>query len=203
MRVKPVLTRGKIGVKLESLNKNVTNLKRIITIMTFFTQEISMTFSVRKLLALSAFAMLSSAAGVAMSQTATVADVIAGNPSLSTLNGLIQKAGLVDALKSAGPFTVFAPNNDAFKAVPAKALEDIANNPARLNEVLTFHVLPAKVMAGQVTNAKVKTVHGANIETSVAGTFVTVESGMVITADLQAGNGVVHIIDSVLDAPKK
>jgi len=162
-----------------------------------------MTFSFRKLLALSAFAMLSSAAGVAMSQTATVADVIAGNPSLSTLNGLIQKAGLVDTLKSAGPFTVFAPNNDAFKAVPAKALEDIANNPARLNEVLTFHVLPAKVMAGQVTNAKVKTVHGANIETSVAGTFVTVESGMVITADLQAGNGVVHIIDSVLDAPKK
>ena len=162
-----------------------------------------MTFSVRKLFALSAFAMLSSAASVALAQTSTVADVIAGNPSLSTLNGLIQKAGLVDTLKSAGPFTVFAPNNDAFKAVPAKALEDIANNPARLVDVLTFHVVPAKVMAGQVTNAKVKTVHGANIETSVAGTFVTVESGMVITADLQAGNGVVHIIDSVLDAPKK
>ena len=162
-----------------------------------------MTFLVRKLFAMSAFAMLSFAAGVAMSQTATVADVIAGNPSLSTLSGLIQKAGLVDTLKSVGPFTVFAPNNDAFKAVPANALEGIANNPARLNEVLTFHVLPAKVMAGQVTNAKVKTVHGANIETSVAGNFVTVESGMVISADLQAGNGVVHIIDSVLDAPVK
>jgi uncharacterized surface protein with fasciclin (FAS1) repeats len=162
-----------------------------------------MTFSVRKLFALSAFAMLSSTAGVALSQTATVADVIAGNPSLSTLNSLIQKAGLVNTLKSAGPFTVFAPSNDAFKAVPAKALEDIANNPARLVDVLTFHVVPAKVMAGQVTNAKVKSVHGANIETSVAGTFVTVESGMVISADLQAGNGVVHIIDSVLDAPVK
>ena len=162
-----------------------------------------MTFSVRKLFALSAFAMLSSAASVALAQTATVADVIAGNPSLSTLNSLIQKAGLVNTLKSAGPFTVFAPSNDAFKAVPAKALEDIANNPARLVDVLTFHVVPAKVMAGQVTNAKVKSVHGANIETSVAGTFVTVESGMVISADLQAGNGVVHIIDSVLDAPVK
>jgi uncharacterized surface protein with fasciclin (FAS1) repeats len=162
-----------------------------------------MTFSVRKLFALSAFAMLSSTAGVALSQTATVADVIAGNPSLSTLNSLVQKAGLVNTLKSAGPFTVFAPSNDAFKAVPAKALEDIANNPARLVDVLTFHVVPAKVMAGQVTNAKVKSVHGANIETSVAGTFVTVESGMVISADLQAGNGVVHIIDSVLDAPVK
>jgi uncharacterized surface protein with fasciclin (FAS1) repeats len=162
-----------------------------------------MTFSVRKLFALSAFAMLSSTAGVALSQTATVADVIAGNPSLSTLNSLVQKAGLVDTLKSAGPFTVFAPSNDAFKAVPAKALEAIANNPARLVDVLTFHVVPAKVMAGQVTNAKVKSVHGANIETSVAGTFVTVESGMVISADLQAGNGVVHIIDSVLDAPVK
>jgi uncharacterized surface protein with fasciclin (FAS1) repeats len=162
-----------------------------------------MTFSVRKLFALSAFDMLSSAAGVALAQTATVADVIAGNPSLSTLYSLIQKAGLVNTLKSAGPFTVFAPSNDAFKAVPAKALEDIANNPARLVDVLTFHVVPAKVMAGQVTNAKVKSVHGANIETSVAGTFVTVESGMVISADLQAGNGVVHIIDSVLDAPVK
>jgi uncharacterized surface protein with fasciclin (FAS1) repeats len=162
-----------------------------------------MTFSVRKLFALSAFAMLSSTAGVALSQTATVADVIAGNPTLSTLNSLVQKAGLVDTLKSAGPFTVFAPSNDAFKAVPAKALEDIANNPARLVDVLTFHVVPAKVMAGQVTNAKVKSVHGANIETSVAGTFVTVENGMVISADLQAGNGVVHIIDSVLDAPVK
>jgi uncharacterized surface protein with fasciclin (FAS1) repeats len=162
-----------------------------------------MTFSVRKLFALSAFAILSSTAGVALSQTATVADVIAGNPSLSTLNSLVQKAGLVDTLKSAGPFTVFAPSNDAFKAVPAKALEDIANNPARLVDVLTFHVVPAKVMAGQVTNAKVKSVHGANIETSVAGTFVTVESGMVISADLQAGNGVVHIIDSVLVAPVK
>lgn len=162
-----------------------------------------MTFSVRKLFALSAFAMLSSTAGVALSQTATVADVIAGNPSLSTLNSLVQKAGLVNTLKSAGPFTVFAPSNDAFKAVPAKALEDIANNPARLVDVLTFHVVPAKVMAGQVTNAKVKSVHGANIETSVAGTFVTVENGMVISADLQAGNGVVHIIDSVLDAPVK
>jgi uncharacterized surface protein with fasciclin (FAS1) repeats len=162
-----------------------------------------MTFSVRKLFALSAFAMLSSAASVALAQTSTVADVIAGNPSLSTLNSLIQKAGLVNTLKSAGPFTVFAPSNDAFKAVPAKALEDIANNPARLVDVLTFHVVPAKVMAGQVTNAKVKSVHGANIETSVAGTFVTVESGMVISADLQAGNGVVHIIDSVLDAPVK
>jgi uncharacterized surface protein with fasciclin (FAS1) repeats len=162
-----------------------------------------MTFSVRKLFALSAFAILSSTAGVALSQTATVADVIAGNPSLSTLNSLVQKAGLVNTLKSAGPFTVFAPSNDAFKAVPAKALEDIANNPARLVDVLTFHVVPAKVMAGQVTNAKVKSVHGANIETSVAGTFVTVENGMVISADLQAGNGVVHIIDSVLDAPVK
>jgi uncharacterized surface protein with fasciclin (FAS1) repeats len=119
------------------------------------------------------------------------------------LNSLVQKAGLVNTLKSAGPFTVFAPSNDAFKAVPAKALEDIANNPARLVDVLTFHVVPAKVMAGQVTNAKVKSVHGANIETSVAGTFVTVENGMVISADLQAGNGVVHIIDSVLDAPVK
>jgi uncharacterized surface protein with fasciclin (FAS1) repeats len=72
-----------------------------------------------------------------------------------------------------------------------------------LVEVLTYHVVPAKVMAADVKNAKVKTVHGADLETSVSGNFVTVESGMVTSADLSAGNGVVHIIDSVLDAPVK
>jgi uncharacterized surface protein with fasciclin (FAS1) repeats len=157
-----------------------------------------------KIFSLSSFVALTSLSGLALAQSAaTVADVIAVNPNLSALNGLIQKAGLVDTLKAKGPFTVFAPSNDAIKALPVKAVEQINSNPARLVEVLTYHVIPAKVMAADVKNAKVKTVHGADLETSVSGNFVTVESGMVTSADLSAGNGVVHIIDSVLDAPVK
>ena len=132
----------------------------------------------------------------------SVAETIAGNPQLSTLNSLVIKAGLVDTLKGAGPFTVFAPSNEAFAKVPAKALADIGADPARLKAVLTYHVIPAKVTAADVrNNSSVKTVNGANVGVSKAGEFVTVEDGMVQKADLNATNGVVHIIDSVLIPP--
>lgn len=140
--------------------------------------------------------------GCATSQTpVSIADTIAGNPQLSTLNGLIVKAGLVDTLKGAGPFTVFAPSNEAFAKVPAKTLADIGADPARLKAVLTYHVVPGKVMAADVKNSNAKTVNGANLALSKAGDFVTVEDGMVQKADLNATNGVVHIIDSVLIPP--
>jgi uncharacterized surface protein with fasciclin (FAS1) repeats len=132
----------------------------------------------------------------------STAETIAGNPQLSTLNSLVVKAGLVDTLKGVGPFTVFAPSNEAFAKVPAKTLADIGADPARLRAVLTYHVLPGKVMAADVkSNASVKTVNGANVGVSKAGEFVTVEDGMVQKADLNATNGVVHIIDSVLIPP--
>jgi uncharacterized surface protein with fasciclin (FAS1) repeats len=114
---------------------------------------------------------------------------------------LVVQAGLADTLKSAGPFTVFAPSNDAFKAVPAKTMDDLAKNPEKLKSVLTFHVLTAKVMAADVKNGKVKTVQGANIEVSKAGDFVTVENAFVTQADLTATNGVIHIVDTVLMPP--
>lgn len=133
----------------------------------------------------------------------SVADTVAKNPSLSTLNGLIASAGLTETLQGSGPFTLFAPSNDAFKAVPAKTMEDLGKHPEKLKELLTYHVLPAKAMAAEVKNAKVKTVNGADLEVSKAGTFVTVESAAVTTPDLVASNGVVHIIDSVLIPPVK
>jgi uncharacterized surface protein with fasciclin (FAS1) repeats len=135
------------------------------------------------------------------SSPVSVADTIASAPDLSTLNSLVVKAGLTDTLKASGPFTVFAPNNAAFAKVPAKTMEDLGKDPARLTAVLTYHVVPGKVMAADVKNSNAKTVNGANIALSKAGTFVTVEDGMVQTADLQATNGVVHIIDSVLIPP--
>jgi len=139
-----------------------------------------------------------------VSTPVTVADTIAANPALSTLSGLIQSAGLTDTLKGAGPFTVFAPTNEAFKAVPAKTLEALGKDPVALKSVLTYHVVPAKAMAANVKNGKVKTVNGADIELGKAGDFVTVGEGAIVTkADMVASNGVVHVIDAVLLPPAK
>ena len=139
-----------------------------------------------------------------VSAPATVADTIAANPALSTLNGLIQQAGLTDTLKGAGPFTVFAPTNEAFKAVPAKTLEGLGKDPVALRGVLTYHVIAAKAMAADVKNGKVKTVNGAEIELGKAGDYVTVGEGAIVTnADMVASNGVVHVIDAVLLPPSK
>ena len=132
----------------------------------------------------------------------SVAETIAGTSQLSTLNGLIAKAGLTETLKGTGPFTVFAPSNEAFTKVPAKTLDDLANDPSKLKAVLTFHVVPGKFLAAEVKNGNVKTVNGANVALSKAGNYVTVEDALVQKADIQATNGVVHIIDAVVMPPK-
>ena len=151
-----------------------------------------------------AAALLSLFAGCAtVSAPVSVADTIANTPSLSTLNSLVNTAGLGETLKGAGPFTVFAPSNEAFKAVPAKTMEALAKDPAALKNVLTYHVLPGKAMAASVKNSKAKTVNGAEVELSKAGDMVTIESAVVTQADLNATNGVVHIIDTVLIPPAK
>jgi uncharacterized surface protein with fasciclin (FAS1) repeats len=138
-----------------------------------------------------------------VSTPTTVADTIANTPSLSTLSGLVQSAGLTETLKGAGPFTVFAPTNDAFKAVPAKTMDALAKDPIALKGVLTFHVVPAGTLAASVKNGKVKTVNGAEVELSKAGDMVTIENAVVTQADVTASNGVIHIIDSVLIPPVK
>jgi uncharacterized surface protein with fasciclin (FAS1) repeats len=160
------------------------------------------TLSIRRL-ALLACATLA-AAGCATTQApVSVADTIAHDPELSTLNGLVQKAGLADTLKSGGPFTVFAPTNDAFKAVPAKTLDELGHDPAKLKAVLSYHVLPTRLLAAQVANSNAKTAEGGSLALAKAGTFVTVEDAMVRTADIAATNGVVHTIDRVLMPPKR
>ena len=139
-----------------------------------------------------------------LSSPVTVADTIAADPALSTLSALVKSAGLTEALKGAGPLTVFAPTNDAFKAVPAKTLEALGKDPVALKAVLTYHVIPAKAMAADVKNGKVKTVNGAEIEINKAGDFVTIGEGAIVTkADIVASNGVVHVIDTVLMPPVK
>lgn len=159
-------------------------------------------FSNRRLLiAAAVVAILSGCATPSM--PVSVADTIAAKPELSTLSSLVAKAGLSDTLKGTGPFTVFAPTNAAFAKVPAKTMDELGKDPAKLKAVLTYHVVPGKVMAAEVKNGNAKTVNGANLALSKAGDFVTVEDGMVQTADLSATNGVVHTIDSVLIPPSR
>lgn len=154
----------------------------------------------RRLLTLLPTALLLGACATQPSPV-SVADTIARAPELTTLNGLVVKAGLSDTLKAAGPYTVFAPTNDAFKAVPAKTLDELGKDPARLKDVLTYHVLPGKVMAGEVKTGNAKTAQGANLALARAGEFVTVEDAMVQKADITATNGVVHTVDRVLMPP--
>ncbi len=134
---------------------------------------------------------------------ATIADTAARTPQLSTLNKLINDAGLADTLRGTGPFTVFAPSDEAFKAVPAKTMAELAANKEMLKEVLTYHVLAGKVTSAEAKNGNVKTVQGANVSVAKAGTFVTIEDAVVTQADLPATNGVLHIIDKVLMPPKR
>ena len=152
---------------------------------------------------LSIAAVIAGLAGCATpSSPVPVADTIAARPQLSTLNGLLVKTGLTDTLRGTGPFTIFAPNNEAFAKVPAKTMDALASDPARLKAVLAYHVVPGKVMAADVKNGNSKTVNGANVALSRAGDFVTVEDALVQTPDIAASNGVVHIVDSVLMPPE-
>lgn len=133
----------------------------------------------------------------------SIADTAARTPELSTLSSLIQQSGLTEQLRGGGPYTVFAPSNEAFKAVPAATMAQLAADKELLRSVLTFHVLPAKLTSAEVTNSNAKTVQGSNLALSKAGSFVTVEDAVVQSADVLASNGVVHIIDRVLMPPVK
>lgn len=152
----------------------------------------------------SASVALAALAGCATSPAPrTIADTAASTAQLSTLSKLINDAGLTDTLRAQGPYTVFAPSDEAFKAVPKSTLDALARDKEQLKAVLSYHVVPGKVMAADVKAGNVKTVQGANVALAKAGTFVTVEEAMVVQADVAASNGVVHVIDRVLIPPKK
>ncbi len=156
-----------------------------------------------------AFALLAAAAALALAgcastpAPATITDTAARTPQLSTLTKLLNDAGLADTLRGAGPFTVFAPSDEAFKAVPAATMAQLAKDKALLASVLSYHVIPARVTSADVKTGNVKTVQGANVAVSKAGTFVTVEDAVVTRADVAATNGVVHVIDKVLMPPRR
>lgn len=156
----------------------------------------------RILIAAPLLALLAACATQPVSTPVSVAETISHDPNLSTLNGLVAKAGMADTFRAAGPYTVFAPSNDAFKAVPPKTMDELAHDPARLKAVLSYHVLKGKLMAADVRNGPAKTAQGANLALAKAGNFVTVEEAMVQRADVVATNGVVHTVDRVLMPPR-
>ena len=162
-----------------------------------------MTPTRRPLLLATVAALFSALVGCATAPApATIADTAARTPQLSTLTKLLADAGLTDTLRGAGPFTVFAPSDEAFKAVPAKTMAELSTNKALLKSVLTYHVLAGKISSVDAKNGNVKTLQGANVSVSKAGTFVTVEEAVVTEADVAATNGVIHVIDKVLMPPK-
>ncbi len=156
----------------------------------------------KKMLAAALTALILSACATTPMPT-TVSETVAATPQLSTLNKLLGDAGLTETLKQEGPYTVFAPTDDAFKAVPAKTLEALSKDKALLISVLTYHVVPGKVTSAEVKNGPVTTVQGAPVSLYRSGSFVTVENAVVTTADVDASNGVVHIVDQVLIPPVK
>jgi len=121
--------------------------------------------------------------------------VSAGN--FKTLATALQAAGLVDTLKGQGPFTVFAPTDAAFAKIPKADLDALLADKAKLTAVLTYHVVPGKVMAKDVKAGEVKTVEGSSLTVSTMG-GVKVDSAKVTTADIVADNGVIHVIDTVV-----
>ena len=147
--------------------------------------------------------MLLASVPVLAQQSNTIVDVAAGNPDFSTLVTAVKAAGLVDTLSGEGPFTVFAPTNEAFKSVPAKTMDELSHDPAKLKAMLNYHVVPGRMMAADVKNGNAKTADGANVSLARAGDYVTVEDAMVQKADMVATNGVVHTVDRVLTPPRR
>ncbi len=142
-----------------------------------------------------------SAAGTARAQEKDIVDTAVAAGSFTTLAKALQAADLVGTLKGTGPFTVFAPTDEAFAKLPAGTLADLLKpeNKAKLTAILTYHVVAGKVMASQVTGMKsAKTVNGQSLKIAVKDNGVIIDSAKVAKADIAASNGVIHVIDTVL-----
>ena len=130
-------------------------------------------------------------------QAADIVDTAVAAGSFKTLAAALQAADLVGTLKGKGPFTVFAPTDEAFAKVPKADLDALLKDKAKLTAVLTYHVVPGKVMAKDIKAGSVKTVQGGNVTLATRG-GVMVNNAKVVSADVAADNGVIHVIDTVL-----
>ncbi|MCC1482412.1 fasciclin domain-containing protein [Roseibaca sp. Y0-43] len=128
----------------------------------------------------------------------TIVDIAVEDGRFTTLVAAVTAAGLAETLSGEGPFTVFAPTDDAFAALPEGTVEGLLEDIPTLTSILTYHVVPGAVMSGDLTDGMMpETVNGQTVEIGV-GDAVTVDGATVILADIEASNGVIHVIDQVI-----
>ncbi len=144
--------------------------------------------------------LIALALGLGMSVSAMaqdIVDVASKAGSFNTLVAAVKAAGLVDTLKGPGPFTVFAPTDEAFAKIPKATLDGLLKDKVALGKILTYHVVSGKVMAADVKAGKVKTVNGQEFTVKTDG-GVMVDNAKVVATDVAASNGVIHVIDTVI-----
>jgi uncharacterized surface protein with fasciclin (FAS1) repeats len=130
---------------------------------------------------------------------ADIVDTAVSAGGFNTLVTAVKAAGLVETLKSAGPFTVFAPTDEAFAKLPAGTLDSLLKDPEKLKQILTYHVVAGKVMASDVVKIKsAKTVQGSSAKVKVSGGNVMIDNAKVVKTDIACDNGVIHVIDTVI-----
>lgn len=132
-----------------------------------------------------------------------IVDTAVAAGDFTTLVAAVEAAGLVETLKGEGPFTVFAPTDDAFAALPAGTVDALLADPAGdLTQILLYHVVPGQVMAADVTDGlEAETVQGSTVTFSVADGNVMINDATIVATDIQASNGVIHVIDAVILPP--
>ncbi len=153
------------------------------------------------LISLALFAGISVAFAGKHSMQKNIVEVAVANGSFNTLVAAVQAAGLVDTLSGDGPFTVFAPTDEAFAKLPAGAVETLLKpeNLTKLQGILTYHVISGKVMSSDIQPTQmVKTVNGKEVSIKLSGGTVNVDNAKVVAADVAASNGVIHVIDAVI-----
>ncbi|MEO0407759.1 MAG: fasciclin domain-containing protein [Cyanobacteria bacterium P01_A01_bin.135] len=127
-----------------------------------------------------------------------IVDIAVSTDGFSTLVAAVQAAGLVDVLKSDGPFTVFAPTDDAFAKLPPGTIQTLVQNPPQLGRILTYHVVPGKLMRADLEGkGELTSVEGSAISLDLSDAF-EVKNATVVMPDVEANNGVIHVIDNVI-----
>lgn len=154
------------------------------------------------------FLVFTAACGLALSAAFAADDIVDTAKStgqFKTLTAALDAAGKTEMLKEKGPYTVFAPSDDAFAKLPKGTVEDLLKpeNKAKLGKILAYHVVAGKVMAADVKTMMAKTANGAELDIKVKGKTVMVNDAKVVKADVIASNGVIHVIDKVLMPPMK
>jgi uncharacterized surface protein with fasciclin (FAS1) repeats len=194
----------------KKLNKNtLLNVYSLLTLK--FTNQKLITmkyfrsfFFAVVLVTVTGFAANAQAQTASKSISMDIVDLAVSQDNLSTLVAAVKAGGLVETLKSKGPFTVFAPTNEAFSALPAGTLESLLKpeNKDQLVQILTYHVVSEKLMSTDLKEGmSVKTVQGGDVTLDISKDGVKVNDAKVINADVSASNGVVHVIDKVILPP--